>query len=324
MYLNILILLILDAAEAIEGWIESSVVDNEESPLRTMAGLGLALLFGLFRRFVAPLFRISDGSRTGLDRRNRPHGSLDAIQLHFDLRGRLIDVPPGLERVLGFRRETMIGVLFSRFLPDSELAAVIDGFIRVLRGEDVHGLRVRLRAAGDAWMPASMDLTPVIRTGEIKGVRGMLRPLAQRPIRERRSESRQGACVYVFRKGKLLYVNSRFEQSSGYGRRDLSAVDPMEIIHPADRLRVRRSNIGYLKGNPPEPIDFRIVTRDGRVRWVHARVRPILFKGEKAILGNFVVMPAKEVPLRSSAGHGGSTTSPASYGSPGQACVGHR
>ena len=173
-------------------------------------------------------------------------------------------------------------------------------------------------------MPAVMDLVPVIRSGEIRKVRGALRPLAQSPVREEKTESGRGACVYVFRKGEMLYVNSRFEQSSGYGRRDISAVDPMEIIHPADRLRVRRSNIGYLKGNRPEPIDFRIVTRDGRVRWVHARVRPILFKGQRAVLGNFVVMPSREGPLRPSGVRAGSTESPVPYGSAEQALAGHR
>ena len=173
-------------------------------------------------------------------------------------------------------------------------------------------------------MPAVMDLVPVIRSGEIRKVRGALRPLAQSPVREEKTESGRGACVYVFRKGEMLYVNSRFEQSSGYGRRDISAVDPMEIIHPADRLRVRRSNIGYLKGNRPEPIDFRIVTRDGRVRWVHARVRPILFKGQRAVLGNFVVMPAKEGSFRPSTGRSSGTAAPASCGNPERACAGHR
>lgn len=324
MYLNILILLILDAVEAIEGWIESAVVDNEESPLRTAAGLALALLFGLIRRFFVPLFQMPGVRPSDPGRTKRPRGNRGVLEFHFDLHGRLLEVPAGAEGIMGMRREAMVGVLFSRFLPERELAAVVDAFIRVLRGEEVRDLRVRLRAAGDAWLPAVMDLVPVIRSGEIREVRGALRPLAQSPVREERTESSRGACVYVFRKGEMLYVNSRFEQSSGYGRRDISAVDPMEIIHPADRLRVRRSNIGYLKGNRPEPIDFRIVTRDGRVRWVHARVRPILFKGQRAVLGNFVVMPAKEGPLRPSTGHSADTAASASYGIPKQACAGHR
>ena len=59
MYLfNILALQILDAVGRIEAWIESSILDNEDSPLITTLGLGLALLFGLWSRYAVSLFRI--------------------------------------------------------------------------------------------------------------------------------------------------------------------------------------------------------------------------------------------------------------------------
>jgi len=56
--LNLLALQILDAVGRIEAWIESSILDNEDSPLATVLGLFLALLFGLWRRCAVPLFRI--------------------------------------------------------------------------------------------------------------------------------------------------------------------------------------------------------------------------------------------------------------------------
>jgi PAS domain S-box-containing protein len=208
----------------------------------------------------------------------------------------------------------MVGSLFSRFLREKDVAAVIGGFMQVLRGEDAHDLRVRLRTAGGEWMPVQMDLYPVIREGEISGVRGTLRAVAERPKPDRNAGVRPGACVYVFRKGEMLFVNSRFEQSSGYDRREIATVDPMQIIHPADRLRVKRNNVGYLKGTEPSNCDFRIVTRDGRVRWVRASLRPVLYKGKKAILGNFFVMPAQEQPPLRPRQRGGNTTASTSYG----------
>jgi len=323
--LNILTLIILDAAGKIDGWIESAIVDNEESPLLTIVGLGLALLFGLWRRYVVSLFRMNAESADG-DGRNQPmqqrkgaRGSRKGLECRFDLQGRLIDVPSGAVTLTGFSREKMIGSPFSRFLRDKDVAPVIDGFIHTLRGEDAHDLRVRLRTAGGEWMPVQMDLYPVIRSGEISGVRGTLIPLADRPLPDRRAGVRPGACVYVFRKGEMLYVNSRFEQNCGYGRLEIAAVDPLQIVHPADRLRVKRSNIGYLKGTDPSTCDFRIVTRDGRVRWVRASLRPVLYKGEKAILGNFFVMPAQDpIPLRSRERRE-STTATTSHGFPASA-----
>ena len=318
--LNTLTLIILGAIKKIDGWIESAVVDNEESPLLTTVGLGLALLFGIWGRYFVPLFRMNaeltagDEGTQPMQERKGARGSRTDLECRFDLQGRLIDVPSGAATLTGFKRETMIGSLFSRFLREKDVAAVIDGFIQVLRGEDAHDLRVRLRTAGGEWMPVQMDLYPVIRSGEISGVRGTLRPLADRPLPDRSAGARPGACVYVFRKGEMLFVNSRFEQSSGYGRRDIAAVDPMQIVHPADRLRVRQHNIDYLKRIAPSTCDFRIVTRDGRVRWVRASLRPVVYKGEQALLGNLVVMPAQEQPPVRSRGRGGNAAASTPYG----------
>jgi len=327
--LNILTLQILDAIRKIEGWIEYAVVDNDESPLLTTMGLGLALIIGLWRRSIVPLFQFSAGEIAGIGPTARTQvaqserGGANVLECRFDLQGRLIDVPSGAETLTGHSRESMIGSLFSRFLPDGDVAAIVDGFLHVLRGEDVHDLRIRLRTDDGASIPTLMDLFPVIRSGEITGVRGTLKPLVDRPLPNRRND-RPGACVYIFRKGEMLFVNSRFERSSGYGRRELSAVDPMQIIHPADRLRVRKSNIGYLKGDASSSCDFRIVTRDGHVKWVRARVRSVMYKGEKAVLGNLVIMPAKEDPPLHSRGDRGNAAASTSYGHSSRLCAGNR
>jgi PAS domain S-box-containing protein len=328
--INILALKILDAIRRIDGWIESAVVDNDESPLLTAVGLGTALIFGLWGRFIVPLFRMDAGKLAGAERDARVRqqaGAQDTgnvLECRFDLQGRLLEVPSEAESLIGHSRESMIGSLFSRFLPDRDVAAIVDGFLHVLRGEDVHDLRIRLRTGDGASIPALMDLFPVIRSGEISGVRGILKPLAARPLPNRGVDARHSACVYIFRKGEMLFVNSRFVQSSGYGRSEISAVDPMLIIHPADRLRVRSSNIGRLKGNPSSSCDFRIVTRDGHVKWVRARVRSVMYKGEKAVLGNLIVMPAKDdLPLHSRSNRG-DAASITSYGCSVRLCAGNR
>ena len=48
--LNTLTLIILGAVKKIDGWIESAVVDNEESPLLTTLGLGLAHSYTILAR----------------------------------------------------------------------------------------------------------------------------------------------------------------------------------------------------------------------------------------------------------------------------------
>ena len=307
--LNFLALPILDALDRIEAWSESAILDNEDSPSITALGLILALLFGLWRRYALSLFRIGGDAheprQAGRAGRRGPCGDRrDTAEYRFDIQGRLVDIPRGAERLLGSDRESVIGSLFSRFLLEKDVPPVIEGFIRVLRGESVAGLRVLLRRADGSLVPAQIDLHPVVRAGAIQQVRGVLRTQPGRTSPVRRDAVRQGSCVYVFRKGAMLYVDPRFAESSGYGREELSSLDPMQIIHPADRSRVRRNNIGLLKGEPGSSCDFRIVTRDGRVRWVRTRVRPVTYRGEKALLGTLVFMPAREQPSQSRGGAG--------------------
>ena len=133
--LNILALHILDAIRKIEGWIEYAVVDNDESPLLTTAGLWMALIFGLWNRYIVPLFRIHAGEVSGIGRAacmqpvEGPRGSGSALECRFDLQGRVIDVPSAAGVLTGHSRESMIGSLFSRFLPDGDVAAIVDGSI---------------------------------------------------------------------------------------------------------------------------------------------------------------------------------------------------
>jgi PAS domain S-box-containing protein len=317
--LNILTLKILDAVGRIEAWIEASILDNDDSPLVTTLGLALALLLGLWRRYAVPLFRFEGGDSEQTQARRtencrQPGEGRESNEYCFDLHGRLVEIPRGAEKLMGSARETMIGSPFSRYLLDRDVPSVVNGFIRVLRGESVVDLRVRLRRADGVLVPVRMDLIPVIRSGEIGGVRGVLKMVHERPQGARGDAARPGPSVYVFRKGEMLFVNPRFEEASGYGRGELSSVDPMQIIHPADRSRVRRSNIEHLKEDSPSSCDFRIVTRDGRVRWVRARVRPVMYKGEKALLGNFVVMPAREEPAQRNGRRGDGGQASSHYG----------
>ncbi|NPV05020.1 MAG: PAS domain S-box protein [Syntrophaceae bacterium] len=314
--LNLLTLQILDALVRIEAWSESAILDNEDSPTITALGLFLVLLFGLLRRCAVRIRGDAEAQRRACrTAREGPCGDrVDPGEYRFDLQGRIVDVPRGAENLLGADRESILGSLFSRFLREKDVPPVIDGFIRVLRGESVDGLRVILRRADGSLVPARMDLHPVVRAGEIDGVRGLLRASPGTASIARRETGRTGLCVYIFRKGEMLYVNPRFAESCGYGRHEISSVDPMQIIHPADRSRVRRSNIGQMKGEPGASCDFRLVTKDGRVRWVRARVRPVTYRGQKALLGNLVVMSAREQTLQGRGDTGGRRSAAARCG----------
>jgi PAS domain S-box-containing protein/putative nucleotidyltransferase with HDIG domain len=94
--------------------------------------------------------------------------------------------------------------------------------------------------------------------------------------------------VYFLVKGKFRYLNSRFEQSTGYRAEELHERDSLSIVHPEDRERVRKEAIDMLKGKRSAPYAFRTITKDGRIRSILGTVAPMLFHGERAVHGSYM------------------------------------
>jgi len=60
----------------------------------------------------------------------------------------------------------------------------------------------------------------------------------------------------------------------------------MGLVHPEDRVKVRKQAREMLRGKRISPHEFRIVTKDGRIRWIMETVAFIPYRGSRAVLGN--------------------------------------
>lgn len=94
--------------------------------------------------------------------------------------------------------------------------------------------------------------------------------------------------IYIVQEGKFRFVNPRFEQHTGYGREELLGTDSLALVLPEDRDAVRENVIRMLKGERSAPYQFRVVTKQGEVRWVMETVASIRCRGERAVLGNYM------------------------------------
>src|ERR1051325_2002250 len=76
--------------------------------------------------------------------------------------------------------------------------------------------------------------------------------------------------------GHVSYVSPAYERIWGRSRQEIyqNPRDWLEAVHPADLARVLESFPKMVRGEFNE--DFRIVRPDGRVRWIHLRVFPVL------------------------------------------------
>ena len=111
---------------------------------------------------------------------------------------------------------------------------------------------------------------------ERKQVEELYKTLAEKSI----------TAVFIVKKGKFHFINTAAISYAGYTPEELIETDVAGVIHPNDREAVKEKTREMLKGKSTTPYEFRIVTKDGNIRWVMQTVTSILHEGERAILGS--------------------------------------
>ncbi len=84
---------------------------------------------------------------------------------------------------------------------------------------------------------------------------------------------------------KLCFSNNRVTEISGYSRQELLTKKFIELVHPDDRVIVIDIYKRKLKGETaPDTIPFRILTKDGAIKWVLGSAVKISWKGQPALM----------------------------------------
>lgn len=94
------------------------------------------------------------------------------------------------------------------------------------------------------------------------------------------------AGVYVVQNGNFIFVNRHAAKYAGYSQRELVGRESISLVHPEDRKTVREKAMKMLGGNSITPYEFRIITKDGTIRWIIEAVTLISYEGDFAVLGN--------------------------------------
>ncbi len=94
--------------------------------------------------------------------------------------------------------------------------------------------------------------------------------------------------IYIVQDGRFCFVNPQFQKTSGYSEEELLGLQPLGLVHPEDRQRVRDHAIAMLKGQILTPCQFRIFHRDGEIRWGVETTTSVTYRGRKASLGNMI------------------------------------
>ena len=91
---------------------------------------------------------------------------------------------------------------------------------------------------------------------------------------------------YIMQDGHFKFINSHFRDYTGCTEEEMLKMNPASFILPEDRRKAAKNAVMMLKKQRFSPYEFRIVTKDGRIKWIMESVMSIKFKGKRAILGN--------------------------------------
>ncbi|MBI5607023.1 MAG: PAS domain S-box protein [Deltaproteobacteria bacterium] len=92
--------------------------------------------------------------------------------------------------------------------------------------------------------------------------------------------------IYVVQDGKFKALNSIALSYTGYSLEELIGKKSDRLIFPEDEEQVKINARAMLSGKRSSPYEFRIITKQKKIRWVMETVTSTLFKGKSAILGN--------------------------------------
>ena len=99
--------------------------------------------------------------------------------------------------------------------------------------------------------------------------------------------------VYVVQNGKFRYVNPQFAAVGGYTEKEMLGMESVSLIHPEDRKKAKENALKMLRGESTSPYQFRMIAKDGSVKWIQETVHAITYKGKRAVLGNSMDITAK-------------------------------
>jgi PAS domain S-box-containing protein len=92
--------------------------------------------------------------------------------------------------------------------------------------------------------------------------------------------------VYVVQDGVFRFINANAADYVGHKKEDLIGRKTLEIVHPDDRKELIANARAMLRGEHHSPYEYRVITKDGQIRWMMETVTPIVYEGKPAVLGN--------------------------------------
>ncbi len=202
-------------------------------------------------------------------------------------------VSPSARRLTGFEPEELVGRNSFEFVHPDDLDALMEKLTTGLDGQGrVERVTYRWRRRDDSWFVAEAVAANLMDDPYVEGIVMNIRDItAFRRVEEelRRSEERYRLLVEnlndvvftVDTQGTLTYVSPAIERMSRFKAEELVGQPFARFVHPED-LPGLVGSFRRTLGGDLEPYEFRVIDKDGRLRYIQTSSRPYQENGTVA------------------------------------------
>jgi len=212
----------------------------------------------------------------------------------LDKDGQMVDVNPYHITNIGKGKTTPGDYLGKNLVthPSIVKAGLSETYARLLKGEpfDLKDVYFPTTTGGtDGYF--NVKGVPLFKEGKVIGAITMHEDITERKQAEelyRTLANSSPVGVYIAQNRKLQFINPQFQGDTGFTEDELLGTDPLSLVHPEDRERVRENAVEMLKGHRLSPYEFRVISKGGETIWAMETVASVHYKGGRATLGNFM------------------------------------
>src|SRR5271157_2703591 len=101
--------------------------------------------------------------------------------------------------------------------------------------------------------------------------------------------------LFIIQDGRFKFVNDNLRALLADVSDEIIESYSMKLVYPDDRERVRESAIKILHGESAKPYKYRIIDKEGQIRWLLESVSSIQYQGKRAILGHAMDITEQEL-----------------------------
>ncbi|MBZ0199950.1 MAG: PAS domain S-box protein [Ignavibacteriaceae bacterium] len=104
------------------------------------------------------------------------------------------------------------------------------------------------------------------------------------------------SAIFILHETRFKYINKSGQKIFGYTLDELQKKHFWDIVHPDDRALVKERGLARQKKDDiPSSYEFRIITKDNEIKWMHYTAGFLEYEGKPALIGNAFDVTKKKI-----------------------------